>query len=321
MKLARMKGEPRFYYVVAGDELFDFDILTQGELKPTMPLDSNEYLPAVTSLWQRTGLIQRHLERLESASGDDLRAFRRPLRAAELDAPARPPSFRDFYTFEKHVASARKRRGLDMVAEWYEAPVFYFSNTHCILGPADPVAKPAYTQELDFELEVAAVVGTPGKDIAPEQADSHIAGFTILNDWSARDVQRREMRVGLGPAKGKDFATSIGPYLVTPDELEPHSEPLPSRGRRYHLRMQAWVNGRQIADGNSADMKWTFAELLAQASRGVELQVGDLIGSGAVGTGCLVEFPQGQFPWLQVGDVVRLEIEGLGTLETRVAGQ
>lgn len=318
MKLARRKDDSRFYSVVIDEELFDFDIVVPGTLRLSTPLDANDYLPILSEMAQREGLLARHVEKLRRAGPDDLRTFRNPLDLSQLDAPVRPPSFRDFYAFEQHVRSARARRGLEMVPEWYEAPAFYFSNASGILGPADPVRKPEETEELDFELEIAAVIGREGKDIPVEEADSCIVGYTVLNDWSARDIQRREMKVGLGPAKGKDFATSIGPYLVTPDELAPFLLPDRSRGRRYSLTMTAQVNGREISRGNAADINWTFAELVAHASRHVALKPGDLIGSGTVGTGCLTEFPQGTYPWLQPGDRVRLEIEGIGVLETEI---
>lgn len=227
-------------------------------------------------------------------------------------------SFRDFYAFEAHVRNARRRRGLEMVPEWYQMPVFYFSNTACIVGHSDPIRKPPETNELDYELEIAIVIGKEGGDIPVAEADGYIAGFTILNDWSARDIQRQEMKVGLGPAKGKDFATSIGPALVTPDELESRVLADTGRGKRYDLTMTAAVNGVEYSRGNAQTMHWTFAELIAQASRNTVLKPGDLIGSGTVGTGCITEFPEGTYPWLQPGDVVRLEIDLLGILENRV---
>jgi len=236
----------------------------------------------------------------------------------KTDIPTTFPSFRDFYAFEQHVVNARKKRGLEMVPEWYEAPAFYFSNTASIVGHRAPIRKPAATNELDYELEIAAVIGKDGHDIPVAEADSYIAGFTILNDWSARDIQRQEMKVGLGPAKGKDFATSVGPYLVTPDELEDRVLPDRSRGKRYDLAMRAFVNGKQYSEGNANEMNWTFAELIAHASRDTILKAGDLIGSGTVGTGCITEFPEGTYPWLQPGDVVRLEIDRLGALENRI---
>ncbi len=243
---------------------------------------------------------------------------RLPLDAVELLAPVAPRSFRDFYAFEQHVRSARKKRGLEMVPEWYAAPVFYFSNTAGIVGPNAPIRKPANTRELDYELEIAVVIGRAGSDIPVLEADDYIAGFTIVNDWSARDLQREEMKVGLGPAKGKDFATSVGPFLVTPDELELYRLADRSRGARYDLTMTATVNGREYSRGNAQAMHWTFAELIAHASRNTRLLPGDLIGSGTVGTGCITEFAEGTYPWLETGDVVRLEITGLGALENRI---
>ena len=176
---------------------------------------------------------------------------------------------------------------------------------------------PAETNELDYELEWAVVIGKEGRDLSIANADEYILGFTILNDWSMRDVQRREMKVGLGPAKGKDFATSVGPFLVTPDALEDKVIDR-SRGKRYDLAMEVFVNGERRGGGNTKDMNWTFAELISAASRNTVLRPGDLIGSGTVGTGCLTEFPDGVWPWLQVGDVVRLEVERLGVLENLV---
>jgi fumarylacetoacetate (FAA) hydrolase len=235
-----------------------------------------------------------------------------------LPLPESFPSFRDFYAFEAHVKNARKKRGLEMVPEWYDAPVFYFSNTACIVGDGALIVKPGETRELDYELEWAVVIGKEGRDIAVADADSHVLGFTILNDWSMRDIQRHEMKVGLGPAKGKDFATSVGPHLVTPDALEDRVLEDRSRGKRYDLAMAVFVNGVPRGGGNTRDMNWTFAELIAAASRNTVLKPGDLIGSGTVGTGCITEFAEGVWPWLEVGDVVRLEVERLGVLENRI---
>ena len=235
----------------------------------------------------------------------------------KISLPASFPSFRDFYAFEAHVKNARKKRGLDMVPEWYEAPVFYFSNAASIVFDGAEIRKPEETSELDYELEWAVVIGKEGRDIPVAEADSYIQGFTILNDWSMRDIQRQQMKVGLGPATGKDFATSVGPVLVTPDELTDRI--IDSiRGNRYHLEMYVYVNGEQRGGGNTRDMNWTFAELISVASRNTVLKPGDLIGSGTVGTGCITEFPHGVWPWLQVGDEVRLEVERLGTLTNRV---
>ncbi|MBO8165004.1 MAG: fumarylacetoacetate hydrolase family protein [Brevibacillus sp.] len=229
----------------------------------------------------------------------------------------RPNSFRDFYAFEEHVRRARERRGLTMIPEWYHFPVFYFSNASSFVGPEAEVVRPRATRWLDYELEIACVIGKGGVDIPVEQADQHIAGFSILNDWSARDLQREEVKVGLGPAKGKDFATSLGPYLVTPDELD-DVRIAGERGARYDLTMTARVNGREYSRGNFRDIYYTFAEMIARASADCPLYPGDVIGSGTVGTGCILELGE-EFPWLQPGDVVELEVERLGVLRNRIA--
>jgi len=207
-----------------------------------------------------------------------------------------PPTVRDFMAFEEHVANARRQRGAAVPAEWYETPVFYFSNPAAIYGPDEDVPYPLDTQELDYELECAAVIGAEGR----------IGGFTVLNDWSARDVQRHEMRVGLGPAKGKDFATSLGPVLVTTDEFDG------STGE-----MVARVNGEERSRGNLSAMHHSWDALVAQAARNTSLRPGDVLGSGTVGSGCILEHGDGR--WLQRGDVVELEIEGIGVLRNRVA--
>jgi fumarylacetoacetate (FAA) hydrolase len=228
-----------------------------------------------------------------------------------------PPSVRDFYAFEQHVRTARQRRGLEMEPDWYELPVFYFTNPAAILGPDDEVPVPPGSTQLDFELEVAAVVGRGGSDLDPKKAEEHIAGFTVMNDWSARDLQRREMKLSLGPAKGKDFATSIGPVMVTPDELEPFR-----KDRAYDLTMTASVNGVEYSRASLADLYWSFGEMLAYASRGTRIVPGDVIGSGTCGTGCILELSlvhgESAYPWLQPGDEVVLEVEGMGRLANRV---
>jgi fumarylacetoacetate (FAA) hydrolase len=226
----------------------------------------------------------------------------------------RPRSVRDFYAFEQHVRAARAQRSLEVAPEWYEMPVFYFSNHNAIIGPDQAVHGPIGSEELDYELEVACVIAKPGRDIAVEQAASYIAGYTIMNDWSARDLQRREMRVGLGPAKGKDFATSLGPMLVTPDELA--SREVGDGG--YDLAMAARVNGEQRSRGNLKDIYYSFAQMIATASRDAWLYPGDVIGSGTVGTGCLLELTAGNGPYLQSGDIVELEVECLGMLRNPV---
>jgi len=216
-----------------------------------------------------------------------------PLEDVRFLAPVRyPPSVRDFYAFEQHVKTARAARGLEVPAEWYEVPVFYFSNPAAIFGPGDVIPYPEGTEELDYELELAAVIGDEGR----------IGGFTVMNDWSARDLQRKEMRVGLGPAKGKDFATSIGPLVVTADELGDE--------------MVARVNGEERSRGRLSDMYFSWEQIREQAARNTVLRPGDLLGSGTVGTGCILELGDGR--WLQPGDVVELEVEGIGVLRNTV---
>lgn len=235
---------------------------------------------------------------------------------AVLRAPVpTPPSIRDFMAFEQHVVTASAALGREVHPDWYELPVFYFTNPAAVLGPADDVPVSPGSAAFDFELEVAAVVGTPGRDLDPATAEAHIAGYTLFCDWSARDVQAREMTLGLGPAKGKDGATSLGPYLVTPDELPPRGDRLaPS------LALTAAVNGEVLCRGDLADLYWGFGELLAYASRGTELRVGDVLGSGTVGGGCLLELRTADpaRPWLTPGDRVRLEGGVLGAIEARV---
>ena len=225
-----------------------------------------------------------------------------------------PPIIRDFYAFEDHVRAARARRGLQMPEEWYEFPAFYYSNPAMTYGTDDEVPCPTYTRSLDYELEIACIIGKAGINIREEDAETHIAGYTIMNDWSARDVQEREMKIGLGPAKAKDFATSIGPWLVTPDELQDKK----SGSGKFDLRMRATVNGKQLSDGNMNRMHWTFSQMIARASQSVEVRVGEVFGSGTVGTGSILELGQEVHPWLKPGDGVELEVERLGVLRNRI---
>jgi 2-keto-4-pentenoate hydratase/2-oxohepta-3-ene-1,7-dioic acid hydratase in catechol pathway len=239
-----------------------------------------------------------------------------PLDDVQLLAPIpEPPSIRDFYAFEAHVATARRSRGLEMEPDWYDLPVFYFSNPASVLGPGESVTPPPGTMELDYELEVAAVIGVECADLAPADWLDVVAGFTIMNDWSARDLQRREMALGLGPAKGKDFATSLGPVLVTPDELL-DGDGVP------HGTMTALVNGQEWSRGELGDLHFSWGELLAHASCSTRLRPGDVIGSGTVGTGCILELGlvhgRDRYPWLRPGDEVALEVEGIGSLLGRV---
>jgi fumarylacetoacetate (FAA) hydrolase len=236
----------------------------------------------------------------------------------KFHAPLKPTTLRDAYAFEQHVKTSNQNRGRDVPEEWYKFPVFYYTNPHSIFGPDDEIPYPHYTQALDFELEIAVVIGKPGINIKPENAHGHIFGYTIYNDWSARDVQREEMKVGLGPAKGKDFASSLGPVIVTSEALADRTV---NRPGVYDLNMSAKVNGVEMSRGNLKDIFWSFGEIIARASDTCELQPGDVIGSGTVGTGCLLELTKTQGPWLNEGDVVELEIERIGILKNTIGGK
>jgi fumarylacetoacetate (FAA) hydrolase len=225
-----------------------------------------------------------------------------------------PPSLRDFYAFERHVGTMWKRRDMEIPEAWYRLPIFYFSNVSEIRGPGDPVWAPRGSEELDYELEVAALVDTPVRDLNAARGEEAIGGYLILNDWSARDLQRDESTVRLGPAKGKDFASSIGPWLVTPDELVDARE-----GKGYDLAMTASVNGQELSRGTWAAAHFSFGEMVERASADVRLRPGDLLGSGTVGTGCLLEIRDEQLGrYLEPGDSVTLAIERLGELSAPV---
>ncbi|GIV45245.1 MAG: fumarylacetoacetase [Ignavibacterium sp.] len=252
------------------------------------------------------------------------------LKSIKLLSPVpNPTSMRDGYAFRQHVETARRNRGVPMIPEFDQYPVFYFTNHNAVFGEGIIEVEDDHLQQLDFELECAIVIGRKGKNIPAEKADSYIAGYMIMNDWSARVLQMEEMKLNLGPAKGKDFATSLGPWLVTVDELEPYKISTPY-GNKYDLRMIARNNGKQISDGNLKDMNWTFAELIERASYGVTLYPGDVIGSGTVGTGCYLELngtwaleakakgEEFKPVWLQDGDEMELEITGLGVLKNKI---
>jgi fumarylacetoacetate (FAA) hydrolase len=200
---------------------------------------------------------------------------------------------------------------------WYEIPTFYFSNTSEMYGPDQPVPYPVGSQELDIELEIACVIGRAGKDIPVDEAAGYIAGYTIMNDWSARDFQRLDMQLNLGPGKGKDFATSIGPWLVTPDELASYRTGHGAT-ERYDMAMLARVDGHEISRGNFQQLYYSFPQMIAYAARNVRLRPGDLIGSGTVGTGCLLELGTSVHPWFQRGETIELEIEGIGVLRNTI---
>ncbi len=287
---------------IQGDLAIDMSVVSGGELPHTLHqlLNNHEqYTPLIQSL----PLFDKEEEGVF------------PLTEIRLLAPLpRPVSIRDFYAFEQHVKTSRGKRGLEVVSEWYDFPVFYFTNHLAVKGPDESIRKPIGCEWLDYELEIACVIGKEGRNIPADEAEDYIFGYFIMNDWSARDIQREEMKVGLGPAKGKDFATSIGPYLVSKDELAGRKI-----GDRYQLEMKATVNGKLLSKGNFQDIYFTFAQMIERASAEVTLYPGEVIGSGTVGTGCLLELGTEVHRWLKEGDEVELSIEGLGKLKNTIS--
>ncbi len=288
-----LKGEPRprrLAGAIVPPDMLEF--LRGGETSLTFARATLEHLSAVAG----GGPAPR-------GPGGEQLVFTPP-EVRTLAPLPRPASFRDFYAFEGHVKKGFEKRGEPMPAEWYEFPVYYKGNPASIIGPDSAVAWPSFTEKFDYELELAIVIGKEGRDIPPEKAMEHVAGFTVMNDFSARDIQRAEMKVRLGPAKGKDFATAIGPVLVTPDEI-----PDP-----YGLRMSARINGETWSDGNSSLMHHRFDRIIEFASKDETLHPGDLIGSGTVTGGCGLELDR----WVKPGDVIELEIERIGVLRNTV---
>jgi len=230
-----------------------------------------------------------------------------------------PKSFRDFYAFRKHVEAGRKNRGLEMIPEYDQIPVFYFSNHQSIMGPGEISVQEKHLEKLDFEFEIGLIISKNGKNIKSKDAYKHVAGLTIMNDWSAREIQMQEMKLNLGPAKGKDFATSIGPFLVTLDELRDKSFG-EEYEMRYDLEMNAYINDRLVSNDNLKNITWPFSDMIERASYGVELYPGDLIGSGTCSSGCLLELNLSTVNknWLKNGDRVKLTVDRLGTLENNI---
>lgn len=279
--------------------------------------ESSAWLEPVQQLWEK--LTQGQAEATEQYAAEDVRILC-PIRQAA--------SYRDGYAFRQHVEAARRNRNVPMIEEFDTYPIFYFTNHNAVYGPGPIRVMPDHLKQLDFELEAAVVLGRKGRNIRAEEADDYIFGYTIMNDWSARTLQMDEMKLNLGPAKGKDFATSIGPVLVTPDSLTaalvapPHGHV----GAAYDLAMKAYVNGVEVSAGNLKDMNWTFAEIIERCSYGTEVYPRDVIGSGTVGTGCFLELngtarlanPNAQPQWLQPHDRIRLTIDRLGALDNTI---
>lgn len=314
-------------YIKDGNEqlaaLINGQLIDMDQLHPDLP----NTMSMMLQYWDENFALAKRGE-LAIAEGRMMKVGV-PIEEAMVLAPVPfPNSCRDGYAFRQHVAAARRNRKVDMVAEFDQYPIFYFTNHHSIQGPGEIMCMPDHFEKLDFELEAAIVIGKGGRNITAEEADDHIAGLMIMNDMSARRLQMEEMLLNLGPAKGKDFCTVIGPWLVTLDELAPFEVPCKPNhvGKNWNLSMKCWVNGVQVSEGNVADMDWTFAEIVERCAYGVNLYPGDVIGSGTVGTGCFLELngtgklndSNYQEQWLQDGDVVEMEIEGLGRLSNTI---
>jgi len=320
MKLVSyLKAEHEQLAVLVDGLLYDVELI-HPDIPNTMNMFLN-YWDELFPLVQAGDLAiqEGHLNSKKAVSVEDVQVL------APVPFPA---SCRDGYAFRQHVEAARRNRKVPMIPEFDQFPVFYFTNHHSIQGPGDIRCMPDHFHKLDFELEVAVVIARNGRNIRASEADDYIAGLMIMNDMSARTLQAEEMLLNLGPAKGKDFATATGPWLVTPDELREFEVPCKAghTGLSWNLRMQCRVNGVTLSDGNLADMDWTFAELIERASYGVDLYAGDVIGSGTVGTGCLLELngtgkladPEYKEQWLQENDVVEMEVDGLGVLSNTI---
>ena len=323
MKLVSYIKEGREQLGVLIDEIiYDMEVL-----HPDLPNSMNMFL----TYWEDTFPVAQAGELLlKEGTRTSNKGVR--LNDVELLAPVPfPTSCRDGYAFRQHVAAARRNRKVDMIAEFDQYPIFYFTNHHSILGPGEVRCMPDHFEKLDFELEVAIVICKHGRNIRAADADEYIGGLMIMNDLSARRLQMEEMLLNLGPAKGKDFATTIGPWLVTLDELQSYEIPAKDNhvGKSWNLSMKCRVNEIEVSNGNSGDMDWTFAEIIERASYGVDLYPGDVIGSGTVGTGCFLELngtgkfnnPNYAEQWLKEGDVVEMEIDGLGTLKNTISAE
>jgi fumarylacetoacetate (FAA) hydrolase len=323
MKLVSyIKEEHEQLGVLINGFIYDMEVL-----HPDLPNSMNMFL----NYWEDTYPIALAGEMLlKEGTRTSNRAI--PLDDVQLLAPVPfPTSCRDGYAFRQHVAAARRNRKVEMIPEFDQYPVFYFTNHHSIYGPGEVSCMPDHFEKLDFELEAAIVICKHGRNISAEEADEYIGGLMIMNDLSARKLQMEEMLLNLGPAKGKDFATILGPWLVTPDELKGFEIPAKDNhvGKNWNLSMKCSVNGKQVSQGNLGDMDWTFAEIIERASYGVNLYPGDVIGSGTAGTGCFLELngtgklndPNYIEQWLQPNDIVEMEIDQLGILTNTIIAE
>ena len=324
MKLVSiLKGDDTKLGIIVNEKVYDLSGAAEAAGIQHFPDTMAQFLKEFESNMKTAIQLQQQI------SEGKLNINGNALNNTSLAAPVpHPTSCRDGYAFRQHVAAARRNRRVEMIPEFDEYPIFYFTNHNAIQGPGDIFCMPDHFEKLDFELEVAVVIGKKGMNIKAADADKYIAGYMIMNDMSARTLQMEEMKLNLGPAKGKDFSTVIGPYLVTPDELEPYkiAPKANHTGNNYNLKMTCKVNGVQVSEGNMGDMDWTFAEIIQRCAYGVNILPGDVIGSGTVGTGCFLELngtgllnnPDYKPQWLKDGDVVEMEITGLGVLKNTI---
>lgn len=323
MKLVSYIKEDRDQLAVFVDGyIYDMEVL-----HPDLPNSMSMFL----HYWDdAVPMVQAGLLMIEEGNISQAKGI--PVDSVQLLSPVPfPTSCRDGYAFRQHVAAARRNRKVDMIPEFDQYPIFYMTNHHSVKGPGLVSCMPDHFEKLDFELEAAIVICKHGRNIKAEEADEYIGGLMIMNDLSARRLQMEEMLLNLGPAKGKDFATTVGPWLVTLDELREFEIPAKEGhvGKNWNLKMVCRVNGVQVSEGNLGDMDWTFAEIIERASYGVDLYPGDIIGSGTVGTGCFLELngtgklndPNYKEQWLQNNDVVELEIDHLGILENTIVAE
>lgn len=323
MKLVSyIKDEHEQLGVLIGEMVYDMEVL-----HPDLPNSMNMFLNYWEESFPQAQAGELMLRESTRTSNKGV-----PINELQLLAPVPfPQSCRDGYAFRQHVASARRNRKVDMIPEFDQFPIFYFTNHHSISGPGEIRCMPDHFHKLDFELEASIVICKHGRNIKAADAHEYIGGLMIMNDMSARGMQMEEMKLNLGPAKGKDFSTVIGPWLVTLDELQIFEIPAKENhtGNGWNLKMKCWVNDKQVSEGNVGDMDWTFAEIIERASYGVDLYPGDVIGSGTVGTGCFLELngtgklndPEYTEQWLQAGDVVEMEIDGLGKLSNTIVAE
>jgi fumarylacetoacetate (FAA) hydrolase len=308
--------------LISGDKVYAFNILHVD-----LPVSMN----GILDRWDENYPLLLELEK-QINQNEKIKNAGLSVNEVHFTAPVpHPGSLRDGYAFRQHVETARRNRGLEMTPLFDSFPVFYFGNHHSVKGPGPFYCMSDHFKKLDFELEAAIVISKAGKNIRAKNAGSYIAGFMILNDISARTLQMDEMLLNLGPAKGKDFITTTGPWLVTPEELKKYEVDckLNHTGTSWNLKMTAMVNDQIVSEGNLSEMEWTFAELIERASYGVELYPGDIIGSGTVGTGCFLELngtgklnnPDYKEQWLMAGDKIELKIECLGTLSNQVLAE